>query len=228
MNQHACFAALLACAAMASAHAVPITGLVNTGSAASGARDMHYALTVEQGTSRLSGAYGYAARDELWRDTPWLANSANSKWITPDGDAWTTFDGTGNGVYRYSISFDLSGHRADTAWFNGRFSADNAAQVFLNGRLLTTGKDYTRWTSFGADDGFASGVNVLEFVVTNYAQLTGNPTGLRVEYLGTFMELAPRQRALLAAFEVPEPASAAIFMSGLGMMGFIARRRKSR
>jgi hypothetical protein len=226
MNRYACFAALLACAAMGSAHAVPMSFLVNTGSAGSGAIDTRYELTVEQGATRLSHAYGYVAQDDAVGHMPWLTNSAESKWITPELDGQTTFDGAGVGVYRYSLSFDMTGYQADTAHFNGRFSADNAAQVFLNGKLLATGTDFTRWSSFGADDGFNGGVNVLEFIVTNYAQLTGNPTGLRVEYMDSFMEALPPQRLVRAAlFEVPEPASAALFMSGLAMMACVARRR---
>jgi hypothetical protein len=227
MNPYACFAAFLACATMASAQAVPISALVNTGSPGSGVLDTNYELLIEKGATRLAQAYGYGAEDGLLRNTPWLANTAASKWITPGADASATYDGVGNGIYRYSLSFDMSGYKAETARLNGRFSADNAAQVFLNGNLLATGTDFSHWSDFGADAGFRSGVNVLEFVVTNYAQLTGNPTGLRVEYLGSFMEAeAPLHALNVAAFEVPEPASTAIFMSGVGMMAFVGRRRR--
>jgi hypothetical protein len=228
MNQNACFAAMLVCASVASAHAVPITALINTGSAASGVLDTNYLLTVERGGTRLTERYGYVSHRGLWDQTPWLANSAASKWIVPASDAWTSYDGASDGIYRYSLSFDLSGYRADSAWFTGRFSADNAAQVFLNGRLLATGSDFSRWTSFGADGGFNDGVNVLEFVVTNYRLSAGNPTGLRVEYLGTYIEPAVRHQLALrpAAFEVPEPGSAAVFMGGLGLIGMISRRRR--
>ena len=52
--------------------------------------------------------------------------------------------------------------------------------------------------------------------MTNWAQNSGNPTGLRVEF-----------DASSVAAAVPEPETYAMLLAGLGMLGLVARRRKA-
>ncbi len=199
-------AAALTAASFVSAHAASISGLVNTGSFASGAQDTNYLLN---GTT-----YGYVSSNGTFPLAGnWLTNTSTSKWITPAVNQGASFDPTTNGTYSWKLSFDLSGFNASTASFSGQFAADNSAVVKLNGVQIGGASGFSSFYNFGATSGFNSGVNTLEFVVTNFAQGSGNPTGLRVEFL----------QSSVAA--VPEPETYAMLLAGLGLMGAISRRR---
>ncbi|MES2263499.1 MAG: PEP-CTERM sorting domain-containing protein [Pseudomonadota bacterium] len=218
--------------AFGGAQAAVISGLVNTGISASGTEDDNYSLTVEQGETRLDNAYGYVSRQTIWPSSPWLANSTVSKWITPEVDTWQSFDANRIGVYKYQLQFDLSRYDASSAIFTGRYAADNDATVYLNGQQIAGGSNFSRWTGFSADDGFLDGLNTLEFVVTNFQQRDGNPTGLRVEFVSSDATLRPQtlgrfSRAALVQ-ELPEPGTYSVFIAGLMMMGWMRRRKSGR
>lgn len=202
-------AAVLAASSFVSAHAASISGLVNTGSFASGAQDTHYVLN--------GNSYGYVSYDNAWPVNPWLANSAASKWITPTANQAASLDPLSNGTYSWTLSFNLTGFDASTASFAGKFAADNAAIVKLNGVAIGSSTGFDTYSSFAANSGFNAGLNTLEFVLTNYAQGSGNPAGLRVEFL---------QSNVVAA--VPEPETYAMLLAGLGLIGTISRRRMKR
>jgi hypothetical protein len=198
--------AAMAATSFLSAHAASITGLVNTGSFASGVQDINYALN--------GNSFGYVTSNGSFPlNGAWIANTATSKWITPALNQGTSFDPSANGTYSWKLSFDLSGFNAATANFSGRFAADNSAVVKLNGVQVGTAGGFSSFSSFNANSGFYSGLNTLEFVVTNLAQGSGNPTGLRVEFLQS--NVTP----------VPEPETYAMLLAGLGLMGMISRRR---
>ena len=201
-------AAILATSSFLSAHAASITGLVNTGTFASGAQDTNYSLN---GTS-----FGYVTKDDVWPIGPWIANTTTSKWITPLANQGASFDPVTKGTYTWSLSFNLAGFDASTASFSGKFAADNSAVVLLNGHSIGSANGFTSFSNFGAASGFNSGLNTLDFVVTNDGQSTGNPTGLRVEF--TASNVTP----------VPEPETYAMLLAGLGLMGVISRRRAKR
>jgi hypothetical protein len=201
-------AAILATSSFLSAHAASITGLVNTGTFASGAQDTNYSLN---GTG-----FGYVTKDNVWPIGPWIANTTTSKWITPLANQGASFDPVTKGTYTWSLSFNLAGFDASTASFSGKFAADNSAVVLLNGHSIGSANGFTSFSNFGAASGFNSGLNTLDFVVTNVAQNGGNPTGLRVEF--TASNVTP----------VPEPETYAMLLAGLGLMGVISRRRAKR
>ena len=201
-------AAILATSSFLSAHAASITGLVNTGSFASGAQDTNYSLN---GTG-----FGYVTKDNVWPIGPWIANTTTSKWITPLANQGASFDPVTKGTYTWSLSFNLAGFDASTASFSGKFAADNSAVVLLNGNSIGSANGFTSFSNFSAASGFNSGLNTLDFVVTNDGQSTGNPTGLRVEF--TASNVTP----------VPEPETYAMLLAGLGLMGVISRRRAKR
>jgi hypothetical protein len=194
--------------AITSAHAASITGLKNTGLGVSGTVDSNYSLNSAVSTTPV------ITYDSQWPIGPWLANDATSKWITPTASQGESFDPWNSGTYTYTLTFDLTGYNAATAAFSGRLAADNAVQVKLNNSVIGSAAGFTSWTSFGASSGFVAGVNTLDFVVTNWAQNGGNPTGLRVEF----------GASSIAA--VPEPATYAMLLGGLVMVGAVARRRK--
>ena len=201
-------AAILAASSFLSAHAASISGLVNTGSFASGAQDTNYSLN--------GSGFGYVTKDNIWPVGPWIANTATSKWITPSANQAASFDPYANGTYTWSLSFNLTGFDAATASFSGKLAADNSAVVKLNGVAIGSANSFTSFSNFSAASGFNSGLNTLDFVVTNVAQNGGNPTGLRVEF--TASNVTP----------VPEPETYAMLLAGLGLMGVISRRRAKR
>lgn len=210
--KHLLISAATALALTQTAIAGPISGLFNTGAGFStNAQDTHYALTVQQGNT-VAGAYGYVADNAGYPDgSPWIGNSSTaSKWLTPFADEAASFDPTVNGVYRWRLSFNLTGFDLATASFSGRWAADNNGRVLLNGVQIGTANSFSSWSSFTASTGFVSGINTLDFVVTNLFQSTGNPTGVRVEFVNS------------AANAVPEPESLALL--GIGLLA-LARRR---
>jgi hypothetical protein len=201
-------AALLAAGSLVSAHAASISGLINTGTFASGSQDTNYSLN--------GSSFGYVTKDNVWPVGPWIANTTTSKWITPSSNQAASFDPYANGTYTWSLSFNLAGFDATTASFSGKFAADNSAIVKLNGVQIGSANSFASYSNFSAISGFVSGINTLDFVVTNVAQNGGNPTGLRVEF--TASNVTP----------VPEPETYAMLLAGLGLMGVISRRRTQR
>jgi hypothetical protein len=210
-------AGAIALATFGSAHAASITGLKNTGLGDGGSGDTNYTLTAASSDTYIDSTVPVISHDGQWPINPWLANSDVSKWITPTSHQDQTFDAWGTGTYTYSLTFDLTGYNATTAAFTGRFAADNVVTVKLNDVVIGTANGFTDWTAFSANSGFVSGANSLDFIVTNWAQTSGNPTGLRVEFASS---------SIMAA--VPEPETYAMLLAGLGLMGFVARRRQQK
>jgi hypothetical protein len=213
--KHTIIAAALAISAIASAQAASITGLNNTGLGASGSTDGSYSLKAvsDDGVTAIVPTISY---DAQWPIGPWLANTSVSKWITPTASQSQSLDAWNAGSYTYSLAFDLTGYNATSAAFTGRLAADNSVVVKLNNQVISTASGFTDWTSFAANSGFVAGVNKLDFVVSNWAQNGGNPTGLRVEF------------AASSVAAVPEPETYAMLLGGLALLGVTARRCKAK
>jgi hypothetical protein len=197
---------------------VAIPGLVNSGRVAGGG-------SVSSGT--IADANWLLAGGTAWNSNSingaWLANNAISRWLTPASNGNQSFDPSADGLYTYSLSFDLAGFAPATAAFTGRFAADNlVTQILLNGVQISQagGGSFNRWTDFSASSGFAGGLNTLAFTVRNLRQASGNPTGLRVEFLTSTIE------PLGSGTAVPEPASWAMLIAGFGLVGAASRRRR--
>jgi hypothetical protein len=202
----------LSALALGSACAAAIPGLYNTGAGAPGSVDQNYSLMVLAGDTSSDRAY--ISQDSQVRGE-WLTNDATSKWITPTNFASASLDPTTAGEYIYSLAFNLTTEQAAGASFQARYAGDNEVSVYLNGRLISGASSFGSWTDFGANSGFLAGGNGLQFIVTNFAQASGNPTGLRVEFLNSFVPGA-----------VPEPETYAMMLGGLALLGVVARRRQ--
>ncbi len=194
-----------------AASAIP--GLCNTGqtvgcgaTAAPGGVDQNWTLT----SSASNTAYDPASVNGAW-----LANNSTSLWLTPSANGNQSYDPSTSGSYSYSLNFDLTGFDPASASFAGRFAADNLVNsIMLNGVSLgASGGTFNSWTNFAASSGFVAGMNTLTFDVTNLAQASGNPTGLRVEF----------SNSSVAA--VPEPAVWSLMIIGFGLIGGSLRRR---
>ena len=204
--------------ALDASAAVPITGLYNTGAlSGNGSQDTNYKLSKTGGDGPAIGSYGYDSGG--WTGFPfgpWLANTGDSQWLTPTANPGATFDATSNATYTWRLGFNLTGYDPATASFSGRWATDNNATIKLNGNALasTTGtQDFGKWTAFSSAGGFINGANTLDFIVTNIQLGSGNPTGLRVEFLAS------------AVTAVPEADGYAMMLAGLGLVGFVSRRR---
>lgn len=206
------FVAAIALSALAfgSACAAAIPGLYNTGAGASGTVDQNYGLMVMAGDEWSNQAW---ISDDSQVRGEWLANTSVSKWITPYSNASASLDPFNTGTYIYSLDFNLAAGQADAASFSARVAADNEVGVYLNGVFLANSSSFSSWTAFGATSGFVTGLNSLRFVVTNFAQSDGNPSGLRVEFIDS------------NAAVVPEPETYAMMLGGLALLGTVARRK---
>ncbi|MDO9162995.1 MAG: hypothetical protein Q8N35_04005 [Methylococcaceae bacterium] len=207
-----------------NAQAVPIVGLYNTGEGITVDKttDTNYQLTNLSGSS-IYGGYGEAAVGSGWPISPWVADSDTSHWLTPTANRSQSFDPVRNGFYLWTLAFDLTGFEPSTASFTGRFSADNNAVAYLNGNPIGIANDFASWYSFTATSNyFVAGLNTLEFIVVNIKQLSGNPTGLRVEF--TSSDVTPIQANALSS-QVPAPGALALIAVGLLMFAGVEKPR---
>jgi hypothetical protein len=192
-----------------SAHADQI-GLFSTGVAADGSLlsadtiDPHYRITmVVEGIGSVGEPVTMPGSGSvLQKDIPafvvfdvpyWVENGPKSNWISPSADTWET----GNRLYTYQATFDLTGLDPASARIAGSWSSDDAGWMLLNGQpvaelpfewmfhqlsgtqVAPNAPSYTANHDFQIAGGFLPGINTLEFVVWNSG---GGPTGLRVEF----------------------------------------------
>jgi hypothetical protein len=212
-----------------SASAAGIEGLYNTGEGFSaGQIDTHYTFASISGTATGTDGFGVVTKNGAYPFPYWQANSEVSSWLAPTANAGQSYDGSKNGVYKWTLTFDLTGYDIESAFFSGKWWADDTGYIQLNGSTISTGAGYRSATSFAASAGFVEGINTLDFYVTNLARATGNPTGIRVEFGESFAEeLIVEQPPVIPSpsVPVPEPETYAMLLAGLAMIGAIARRR---
>ena len=218
------FSAKLACAmigagalmlAGVAAQAATITGLFNTGDGVplgTNGTELHWTLT--GGTAYVGGTNGVFPLNG-----PWLTEDTTSRWIGPTVTAGESTDPREDGFYEYNLSFNLTSIEAAGASFSGRFAADNAVSwIQLNSTQITGGPagGFSSWTAFSAAaPAFQVGQNDLTVRVINFGQATGNPSGLRVEFLDSTVGV------------VPEPGTWALMIVGFGGDGAMLRRRRA-
>jgi Immunoglobulin domain/Immunoglobulin I-set domain len=175
----------------------PVLGLFNTGvddngaPLADGAVDLHYQLIVNPDS---------ASSEPLVEDStvfpivagPWLANSAQSKWIGPRLETSQAAGAAGtDGNYVYRLSFDLSGFDPASISLSGNWASDNLGiAILLNGvpSGITNDGNFAVFHPFTISTGFLAGINTMDFVVNNSAV---GYTGLRVEGLRGLGQFLP-------------------------------------
>jgi hypothetical protein len=211
-----------------------IPGLIDTGEGlAAGAIDTHYAFSVLSGTATGTplgqGIYGVVGSPGWPVGSPWTtANVGLAQWLAPSANTAQSFDPVSNGIYDWTLAFNLTGYNPATASLSGQWAADNGGVVELNGVPLpgsaidfNTDSGFTQLTGFSAQAGFKPGLNTLTFEVVNRGQLTGNPTGLLVDFTASNID------SKTLATPVPEPGSTTMLITGLGLLAVTVRRRSA-
>ena len=167
----------------------PSLGLFNTGVDNSGAvlplgsLDPHYTMTGPESTAYVIQSY-----------PSWVTPPSNAAWIGPsDGYAGSLL-----GDYHYVLTVDLTCFDITTVVIKGSVAADNTVKILLNGNdtgISTpnqnnvsprNGQSFDRLHDFVLYRGFISGINTIDFVVSNYPYPGGEgntPSGLLVTNL---------------------------------------------
>ena len=173
--------------------------------------DSHWTISSYSGTSTVATLVApYIAPDNgLFPFGAWSAPLAGSQWIVPTPIASTSLDPTYPGYYTYQEQVTLAAGQV----LSGKYLTDNTVTSITlaspTQTLVDPGGGFKVPTTFTfAPVGAPGGTYTLTFSVENYAQASGNPTGLDVG-------------------AVPEPATWAMMILGFMGVGFMAYRRKS-
>lgn len=222
---------LLATAFSLSAGIAQASLLVNTGvDVGAGGVDGEWMVTQTTGSnpSLLSPPNAYVApQTASFPFNFWGAPLAGSQWIVPTtGGPAVSLDPVSDGMYTYvSKTFTLGAGGI----ISGQFLADNAVtSIFVtNSSSLNTsifsGSEggFPTPTSFSTVGlGLTPGSYTLSFVVDNFAQNGGNPSGLDVAF-------SPGDVGTTVG-DVPEPSTWAMMILGFFGVGFVAYRRNTR
>jgi hypothetical protein len=158
------------------------TGVDGTGALLPlGASDPNWSLVAGPGITSATPAIVLTTQSPFGL----YATSPNSQWV------WAQADGSGLGPYTFQLTFDLTGLDLSTVMISGSWGIDNNGYISLNGSttgigtgaLSLSGSSFSNFQTFNdftLDNGFVSGVNTLDFVVTNDPGGTG---GLNVTNL---------------------------------------------
>ncbi len=166
--------------------------------------------------------------------TPTILN-----WNPPPASGWSVTAGTVDLIGAIPPAFDLIPGNGNYIDLDG---SSNNSGVFANSVILTGGTTYTlSFDLAGSHRGTTEFVTVnFGTASTSFSPLSGDPFSIRTLNFtpgssGTFNFSFENRGgdnvgALLdnvTVTAVPEPESYAMIMAGLGLMGFIVRRRKN-
>ena len=193
-----------------AALAVPISGLYNTGVdnlgnalVPAGVPDPHYSVIASP-----SGLFTPVTVDAANYPFPyWISNNAFSRWIGP---AATYANGpAGNYTYRTTFSLPVNAILGSVS-ISGLWGTDDpGTDILINGASTSqTSLGFTTLTSFSITSGFVTGLNTIDFLLTN----AGGPTGLRVDQIQ-------------GNYQVPEPTGLVTALAGALLM--LRRRFRS-
>jgi hypothetical protein len=169
------------------------TGVDNSGAlVAGGTVDLHYRL-LSTPDPQNPGPAAYVLYDG-WPVTNgvYMLNGPNSKWISSKLIDPVLRDGSPGGAYIYRTTFILDTTDPNTAVLSGKAAVDNnIVDILINGVStgITNITGFNQFMSFKITNGFVSGLNTLDFVVTNIVTTGYNPEALRVELDGIALPL---------------------------------------
>ena len=171
---------------------LPISTLYNSGVddnhalLGAGLLDPHYILT-----QSADPYYVTPTNAGLYYNAAYLVEGPSSRWISPDtnGSVHATLDG----LYTFLTSFTIPETMdLTTARIDGKWALDNSGvDIRLNGVSLgiSNNNGFTAFTLFAITNGFISGSNSLEFVISNSPP--AGATAVRIEMTGMAMTNAP-------------------------------------
>lgn len=229
----AVFSLLLAAITLGGATAargqlVNIPGLYTTGENTTGlllglgSRDTHYVVTANS-----TGNSGYNGSPFVSQTLPagWVPNTSSASWlVTRDptdtlGNILGTSGGNATrptGTYDFTLSFSLpAGAQLSTVQITGTGAADDVAQIFVNGVLvsgqqLSTYSSLSNFTLNASNAAFVSGTNTITFRVNNSG---AGASGLIItNFAGTAI--------------VPEVGTWLPLVGAVGLYGAALHRRK--
>ncbi len=206
---------LIGVAQLSSAHAavinLPSTGTDASGNElAGGSPDPHYSVT---GPGRPGGGPAVVySQGSLFGG--WVPDDPHSAWI----GFQDSFSSNPHGIYTYELQVDLTGYNPSTASISGSWAADQFGSINLNG--IPTGQtvpdgnwdagSHPNLSPFTISSGFHSGVNTLDFIVTE----PDDGDGLRV------------RNVTLTATPIPEPSTLGLIIAaGVAAVMVFGRRR---
>lgn len=210
MKRSSLLTGLVAAAGLLISASANATVIFSTGVGPAGTQDTHWNISAAAGTA-TAGDTWIQAWPSVFPLQPgvWSAPLAGSQWITPDPNPGDTFDPNANGFYTYTQTFfGTAGSR-----ILGQFLSDNTVDsITLLSPIQTRvgGGNFTTAKSFSFDPLTLDGLYTLNFSVENFAQGSGNPTGLDV-----------------AVTAVPEASTWAMMLLGFLGLGFLAYRKSS-
>jgi hypothetical protein len=213
-----------ATAAASGAHAaIYDTGLDRNGHATNGAIDVHWTVAQVGGSFRDNfGELGFltsyiATVKPSFPFNDWAHPIGTSNWIVPTfGGASVSLDPNRDGFYLYSQLFSVAANTTITGKFLADNDVTNISLFDLNTLKLTTIYEGTGEGGFKTPTSFSLGTltddhYILSFLVDNFAQNGGNPSGLDVSFSSA----------------VPEPSTWAMMILGFFGISLMAYRRKS-
>jgi hypothetical protein len=162
--------------------------------------ELHYAVTGAASAAYVTPLV-YHSEDE----PAWVTAPAGSAWIGPN-QTDSTWSRDPIGTYQYTVLFtlDLSAYDPASVRIAGDWASDNAGEIWLNGQYAGFNKaewGFAQLDHFELGGSFVSGINTLEFRVTNQILGGPNPSGLLVANLsGTGESLNNRVPDTMSTF----------------------------
>lgn len=222
-----------------AATAAPIPGLVSTGGSTPGTQDPAWQwFYTPVATNTYNFVPAWVTDDTSYPFPHWVANDANSKWISPQQGYGTPYDNYADavGLHYFLLMYNIpAGYDPNTATFTFELSTDNLlnsawvnSSLIMNGGVVGYSAMQGPFTVGPTPGMFHTGWNSLVFIITNQAlpnqpnpsdPNTWNPVGLRVNIVNSFIE-GPSEM-------IPEPGALYLCAAGLITIGLLRRRKQA-
>lgn len=173
------------------------------------------------------------------------AQSAETKWAVIAGDSLSTgvpgdvryFTTAAPGTLLTTLQSQTKANLSNFSAVDSLFNNNNLLQTASNGSTATTGSAYVgstdqfgtagKWENKFVGVAWANEGQTTDFWMYDTNNGTSATKALLTSYAGDFSYAAGVLTYEVPAAPVPEPETYALMLAGLGMLGFMARRRLS-